>query len=66
MRQWRGTIRIWVDNDNVVRVLEERSGTERADAVWEVAENWAGGSEEARWNPALTQLEGAVTVGRRC
>ena len=39
VRQWRGTIRIWVDNDNVVRGLEKRLGIERADAVWAVAEN---------------------------
>ena len=32
--QWQGTIRIWVDNDNVVRGLEKRLGIERADAVW--------------------------------
>ena len=36
----------WVDNDNVVRVLEKRLGIERADAVWAVAENWAADSQE--------------------
>ena len=46
VRQWRGTMRIWVGNDNVVRGLGERLGIERADAVWAVAENWVGGSQE--------------------
>ena len=31
---------------NVVRGLEKRLGTERADAVWSVAENWAADSQE--------------------
>ena len=31
---------------NVVRGLEKRLGIERADAVWEVAENWAADSQE--------------------
>ena len=44
--QWKGTVRIWVDNDNAVRGLEKRLGVERADAVWAVAENWAADSEE--------------------
>ena len=44
MRQWKGTMRIWVDNDNVVRGLEKRLWIERADAVWAVAENWSAGS----------------------
>ena len=39
-----------MDNDNVhdivVRGLGKRLGIERADAVWVVAENWAGGSQE--------------------
>ena len=42
----KGTVRIWVDNDNVVRGLEKRLGIERADAVWAVAENWAADSVE--------------------
>ena len=46
VRQWEGTMRIWVDNDNVVRGLEKRLGIERPDAVWAVAENWAAGSVE--------------------
>ena len=33
VRQWRDTMRIWVDNDNVVRSLEKGLGIERADAV---------------------------------
>ena len=33
VRQWQDTMRIWVDNDNVVRGLEKRLGTEKADAV---------------------------------
>ena len=41
MRQWGGTVRIWVDNDNVVRGLEKRLRIKRADAVWAVAENWS-------------------------
>ena len=45
VRQRKGTVRIWVDNDNVVRGLGERLGIERADAVWAVAENWAGGTK---------------------
>ena len=44
-RRWRGTVRLWVDNDNVVRGLEKRLGVERADAVWAVAENWSKGEE---------------------
>ena len=51
VRQWRGTIRIWVDNDNVVRGLEKRLGIERADAVWAVTENWVSGPHEV-WAPA--------------
>ena len=39
-------MRIWVDNDNVVRGLEKRLGIERADAVWAVAEDWAADSQE--------------------
>ena len=41
--QWKGTMRLWVDNDNVVRGLEKRLGIERADAradaVWAVAKD---------------------------
>ena len=37
VRQWKGTVKLWVDNDNVVRGLEKRLGVERADAVWAVA-----------------------------
>ena len=36
-RQWKGVVRLWVDNANVVRGLEKRLGIERADAVWAVA-----------------------------
>ena len=39
VREWEGTVRIWVDNDNVVRGLEKRLGIERADAVWARSEN---------------------------
>ena len=46
VRQWEGTVRIWVDNDNVVRGLEKRLGIERADAMWAVAENWSADSQE--------------------
>ena len=46
VRQWGGTVRIWVGNDNVVRGLEERLGVERADAVWALAENWSSDSQE--------------------
>ena len=46
VRQWEGTVMIWVDNDNVVRDLEKRLGIERTDAIWAVAENWAADSEE--------------------
>ena len=46
VRQWKGTVRLWVDNDNVVRGLEKRLGVERADAVWAVAETWGAGSQE--------------------
>ena len=41
VRQWEGTVRIWVDNDNVVRGMRKRLGIERADTVWAVAKNWA-------------------------
>ena len=46
VRQWKGTVRIWIDNDNVVRGLEKRLGIERANAIWAVAENWAADSQE--------------------
>ena len=42
----RGIVRIWVDNDNVVRGLEKRLGVERADAVWARSEAWAGSTQE--------------------
>ena len=32
--QWKGTVRIWVDNDNVVKGPGKRLGVERPDAVW--------------------------------
>ena len=48
VREWKGTIRIWVDNDNVVRGLEKRLGVERADAVWAVADGWFGSALEER------------------
>ena len=41
VRQWGGTVRIWVDNGNVVRGLEKMLRIERADAVWAVAEDWS-------------------------
>ena len=41
VRQWQGTMRIWVNNNDVVRGVEKRLGIERADAVWAVAENRA-------------------------
>ena len=46
VRKWKGTVRIWVDNDNVVRGLEKRLGIVRADAVWAVAETWGADSQE--------------------
>ena len=39
-------MRLWVDNDNVMRGLEKRMTIDRADAVWAVAENWAADSQE--------------------
>ena len=33
VKEWGGTVRMWMDNDNVVRGLEKRLGVERADAV---------------------------------
>ena len=45
-RQRKGVVRLWGDNDNVVRGMEKRLGIERADAVWAVAENWASGAGE--------------------
>ena len=44
--QWEDTMRIWVDNDNVVRGLEKRLDIERADAVWARSEDWAGSALE--------------------
>ena len=43
-----GTIRLLVGmrNGNVVRRLGERLGMERDDAVWAVAESWAGSTLE--------------------
>ena len=32
VKEWHGTVRIWVDNDNVVRGLAKRLGIERAEA----------------------------------
>ena len=46
VKEWEGTVRIWVDNDNVVRGLEKRLGVERADAVWARSEDWAGSTQE--------------------
>ena len=46
VKEWEGIVRIWVDNDNVVRGLEKRLGVERADAVWTRAEIWAGSTLE--------------------
>ena len=46
VREWKGTVRIWVDNDNVVRGLEKRRGIVRADAVWAVAETWGADPQE--------------------
>jgi hypothetical protein len=46
MKEWEGTVGIWVDNDNVVRGLERRLGVERADAVWARAEDWTGSTME--------------------
>ena len=46
VQQWQGTMRIWMDNDNVARGLEKRLGTERADAVRIVAEDWTADSQE--------------------
>ena len=46
VRQWKGTVRLWVDNGNVVRGLEKRLGVERANAVWAVAKNWGANSQE--------------------
>ena len=57
VRQLGYIVRIWVDNDNVVRGLEKRLGNERADAVWSVAENWSADSQE------VDQLESATGGG---
>ena len=55
VREWKGTVRIWVDNDNVIRGLEKRLGIERADAVWARSEDWAGSAlgEEESWRVQL-------------
>ena len=55
MRQWGGTIRIWVGNDNAVRGLEKRLGNERAGAVWAVAEDWSADPQvvESSWRVQL-------------
>ena len=50
VRKWKGTVKVWVDNDNVVRGLEKRLGIVRADAVWAVAETW--GLTHRSWNRA--------------
>ena len=39
VRKWQGTVRIWVDSDNVVRGLKKRLGIESPNAVWAVAED---------------------------
>ena len=41
VREWEGTVRIWVDNDNVVRGPEKRLGIERAGAVWARSDDWS-------------------------
>ena len=46
VREWEGTVRIWVDNANVVRRLEKRLGIERADAVWARFEDRSGSASE--------------------
>jgi hypothetical protein len=46
VQQRPGTMRIWVDNDNLVRGLEKMLGIERADSVWAVAEDWTADSRE--------------------
>ena len=46
VQQWQGTVRIWVNDDHVVRGPEKRLWTERADAVWAVAEDWTANSQE--------------------
>ena len=33
VKEWEGTVRIWVDNDNAVRGVEKRLGIERVYAV---------------------------------
>ena len=73
-------MRIWVDNDNMVRGLEEGLGVERADAVWAVAENWSADSQEVEsswrvqlgvgadgdlWGAMDLLLERIVTNGRQ-
>ena len=46
VRQWQGTTRIWIDNDNVVRGLGKKLGIERTDVVWAMAEKWVADSQE--------------------
>jgi ribonuclease HI len=59
VREWEGTVRIWVDNDNVVRGLEKRLGVERADAVWARSEVWAGSTQEEGDNWRVQLGEGS-------
>ena len=68
VREWKGTVRIWVDNDNVVRGLERRLGVERADAVWARSENWSGSALEEgdSWRVQLGEgSELMVTSGKQ-
>ena len=55
VKEWEGTVRIWVDNDNVVRGLEKRLGIERVDAAWARSEDWVDSAPEEGG-----QLEGSA------
>ena len=57
--EWKGTVRIWVNNNNVVKGLEKRLGIERADALWARSENWAGSALEERENWRVQLGEGS-------
>ena len=57
VREWEGTVRIWVDNVNVVRGRETRLGIKRAVAAWTRSEDWYGSALEGaagcgiQWRP---------------
>ena len=68
-QEWRGVVRLWVDNDNVVKGLERLMGRRGAEAVWEAAEasQGEGGRDwrEERENHIIGQCNAGEQSNRR-